>query len=86
MLEDLFDKPVVLGDGGVVKDDGNCNRESITYPKVSLVVLFCMHALRSSVQTRAVIAVTIFWFVVVTLALTFSDYFTRGLTPDLPRH
>jgi cytochrome c oxidase subunit IV len=60
--------------------------QAIAVIKASLVVLFFMHALRSPAQTRAVIAVSIFWFVVVMLALTFSDYFTRGLLPDLPGH
>ena len=60
--------------------------QSIAVVKASLVVLFFMHALRSPAQTRAVIVVTIFWLVVVFLALTFSDYFTRGLLPNLPGH
>jgi cytochrome c oxidase subunit IV len=58
----------------------------IAVVKASLVVLFFMHALRSAAQTRAVIAVTVFWFVVVLLALTFSDYLTRGMLPNLPGH
>ena len=60
--------------------------QAIAVVKASLVVLFFMHALRSAAQTRAVIAVSIFWFVVVFLALTFSDYLTRGLIPNLPGH
>jgi cytochrome c oxidase subunit IV len=60
--------------------------QSIAVVKASLVVLFFMHALRSTVQTQAVIAVTVFWFVVVLCALTFSDYFTRGMIPNLPGH
>jgi cytochrome c oxidase subunit IV len=60
--------------------------QTIAVIKASLVVLFFMHALRSTVQTRAVIAVSVFWFVFVMLALTFSDYFTRGLIPNLPGH
>jgi cytochrome c oxidase subunit 4 len=60
--------------------------QAIAVIKASLVVLFFMHALRSAARTRAVIAVTVFWFVVVMLALTFSDYFTRGLIPNLPGH
>jgi cytochrome c oxidase subunit 4 len=60
--------------------------QGIAIVKASLVVLFFMHALRSSAQTRAVIAVTIFWFVAVLLSLTFSDYLTRGLIPNLPGH
>ncbi len=54
--------------------------------KASLVVLFFMHALRSRAQTRAVIAVVLFWLVVVMLVLTFSDYATRGLIPNLLGH
>jgi cytochrome c oxidase subunit 4 len=60
--------------------------QAIAVVKASLVVLFFMHALRSAAQTKAVIAVTIFWFVAVLLALTFSDYLTRGLIPNLPGH
>ena len=60
--------------------------QSIAVVKASLVVLFFMHALRSPAQTRAVIAVTVFWFVVVLLSLTFSDYFTRGMIPNLFGH
>ncbi len=60
--------------------------ETIAVVKASLVVLFFMHVLRSPAQTRAVIAVTIFWFVVVMGALTFSDYVTRGLIRNLPGH
>jgi cytochrome c oxidase subunit 4 len=54
--------------------------------KAALVVLFFMHALRSRAQTRAVIVVTIFWLAIVMLVLTFSDYATRGLIPNLPGH
>ena len=60
--------------------------QAIAVVKASLVVLFFMHVLRSSAQTRAVIVVTIFWFVAVLMALTFSDYFTRGMIPNLPGH
>lgn len=60
--------------------------QSVAVVKASLVVLFFMHALRSTAQTRAVIAVTIFWFVVVLSALTLSDYFTREMIPNLPGH
>jgi cytochrome c oxidase subunit IV len=60
--------------------------QSIAVVKASMVVLFFMHALKSAAQTRAVIAVTIFWFVALLFALTFSDYTTRGLIPNLPGH
>lgn len=59
---------------------------AIAIVKASLVVLFFMHALRSPGQTRAVIAVTIFWLAVVFFVLTFSDYVSRGLIPNLPGH
>jgi hypothetical protein len=45
-----------------------------------------MHALRSRAQTKAVIVITIFWFVVVMLVLTFSDYTTRDLIPNMQGH
>ena len=51
---------------------------AIGFVKASLVVLFFMHALRSPAQTKAVIAVTIFWLIAVLMALTFSDYLTRA--------
>ncbi len=54
--------------------------------KAALVVLFFMHALRSTGQTRAVIAVTIFWLIVVFFVLTFSDYVSRGWVPNMPGH
>jgi cytochrome c oxidase subunit 4 len=54
--------------------------------KAALVVLFFMHAIRSHAQTRAVIYVTIFWFAVVMLVLTFSDYTTRDLIPNMQGH
>ncbi|MEN6452035.1 MAG: cytochrome C oxidase subunit IV family protein [Thermoguttaceae bacterium] len=60
--------------------------QSIAAIKAALVVLFFMHVLRSLAQTRAVIAVTIFWLLVVLLGLTLSDYFTRGMIPNLPGH
>jgi cytochrome c oxidase subunit 4 len=60
--------------------------QSIAVVKASLVVLFFMHALGSPAQTRAVIIVTVFWLVVILLGLTFTDYFTRGMIPNLPGH
>ena len=54
--------------------------------KAALVVLFFMHAIHSRGQTRAVIVVTIFWLAVVMFALTFSDYASRGLVPNMPGH
>lgn len=49
--------------------------------KASLVLLIFMHVLHSQAATRAVIVVTVFWLVGVLLALTFSDYATRGSVP-----
>ncbi len=60
--------------------------QAIAVVKASLVALFFMHALHSTAQTRAVILVTIFWLIVVMSLLTFSDYFTRGIIPNLPGH
>ena len=60
--------------------------QAIAVVKASLVALFFMHALHSAAQTRAVIVVTIFWLVAIFLALTFSDYLTRGLIPNMPGH
>jgi cytochrome c oxidase subunit 4 len=60
--------------------------QAIAVVKASLVVLFFMHALHSPAQTRAVICVTLFWLVVVLSALTFSDYSTRGMIPNMPGH
>ena len=60
--------------------------QSIALVKASLVVLFFMHGLRSTAQTWAVIAVSIFWFVVVLMALTLTDYCTRGMIPFLRGH
>ncbi len=45
-----------------------------------------MHALRSRAQTKAVILVTVFWFAVVMLVLTFSDYATRDIIPNMQGH
>ena len=36
-MENLFDRPVVLNDGGVVKADENYLRESIYYPSAKIV-------------------------------------------------
>jgi cytochrome c oxidase subunit IV len=60
--------------------------ESIGLVKASLVILFFMHVLRSPAQTKAVIAITVFWFIVVFLCLTFSDYLSRGMLPISPGH
>ena len=41
--------------------------QSIAVVKAALVVLFFMHAIHSPIQTRAVIAVTLFWLLVILL-------------------
>ncbi len=60
--------------------------QAIAVVKASLVVLFFMHAIHSPAQTRAVIAVTLFWLVAVFFILTLSDFTTRGLIPSVPGH
>jgi len=58
----------------------------IALMKASLVVLFFMHVIHSSVATRAVIVVTLFWLVGVLLTLTFADYTSRETIPFSPSH
>jgi cytochrome c oxidase subunit IV len=53
--------------------------------KASLVVLFFMHALLSDRVTWIVIAISIFWLLLL-LVLTFCDYFTRDMVPLMPGH
>ncbi len=60
--------------------------QSIAVVKASLVVLFFMHALRSTAQIRTVIVITVFWLAAILLGLTFSDYITRGIIPNLLGH
>jgi caa(3)-type oxidase subunit IV len=60
--------------------------QAIAVVKASLVVLFFMHAIHSPAQTRAVIAVTLFWLVAVFFILTLSDFTNRGLIPSVPGH
>jgi cytochrome c oxidase subunit 4 len=60
--------------------------QSIALVKATLVVLFFMHVVLSPRVVWVVVAVTVFWLVVVFISLTFSDYFTRGLIPYLPGH
>ena len=52
--------------------------QAIALVKASLVVLFFMHALRSAVQTRVVIIVTLFWLVVVFASLIFIHHFSKN--------
>jgi cytochrome c oxidase subunit IV len=51
--------------------------------KATLVVLFFMHVKESSRLTK-VIVVSGFFFLAILIALTMSDYTTRGLLPMLP--
>ncbi len=53
--------------------------------KGGLVVLFFMHALHSPKLTWAVIAVALFWLLIL-IALTMCDYLTRGMVPGMPGH
>jgi cytochrome c oxidase subunit IV len=53
--------------------------------KASLVVLFFMHALYSTRLTWSVIAVAGFWLGIL-LVLTFADYFSRGMIPNMLGH
>jgi cytochrome c oxidase subunit IV len=56
---------------------------TIALCKASLVVLFFMHAVFSNRVTWSVIAVAGFWLGIL-LVLTFSDYLTRGMIPNMP--
>jgi cytochrome c oxidase subunit 4 len=53
--------------------------------KASLVVLFFMHVLVSPKLTALVVIVSVFWLGIL-LVLTYSDYFSRGLVPNMPGH
>ncbi len=58
----------------------------IALVKASLVAaLFFMHVISSHRLTWAVIAVAIFWLLIM-VSLTFSDYLTRGMIPYMPGH
>jgi cytochrome c oxidase subunit 4 len=59
---------------------------SIAVLKASLVVLFFMHVIHSPAATRIVIVIAVFWLVAVLIALTMSDYATRGSIPFAPGH
>ena len=52
---------------------------SIGVIKASLVAVFFMHLLRSPKLIWAIVAVALFWLIVVLMPLTFSDYLTRTL-------
>jgi cytochrome c oxidase subunit IV len=53
--------------------------------KAALVILFFMHALSSPRLTWCVIVAAIFW-VVILFSLTYADYWTRGIIPEMPGH
>ena len=53
--------------------------------KASLVVMFFMHVLVSPKLTTLVVIVSLFWLGLL-LALTFTDYFSRGMVPFMPGH
>ncbi|HEX3724654.1 MAG TPA: cytochrome C oxidase subunit IV family protein [Pirellulales bacterium] len=58
---------------------------AIAVVKASLVVLVFMHVMSSPKLTWIVIAVALFWLVLL-FGLTFCDYATRGLIPGMPGH
>ena len=58
---------------------------TIGLAKASLVALFFMHVIHSPRLTWIVIAVALFWLLLL-FALTFCDYATRGLIPTMPGH
>jgi cytochrome c oxidase subunit 4 len=57
----------------------------IAVVKGGLVLLFFMHALHSPRLTWTIIAVALFWLLILT-ALTMCDYLTRGMIPGMPGH
>ncbi len=58
---------------------------TIALAKASLVALFFMHVISSHRLTRIVIVVAVCWLLLL-FSLTFSDYLTRGLIPNMPGH
>ena len=58
---------------------------TIALCKATLVVLFFMHVLISPRLTSIVIVVACFWLLLL-LALTFTDYATRDMIPFMPGH
>lgn len=58
---------------------------TIAAAKATLVVLFFMHVLISPRLTWTVIVVSCFWLLLL-VALTFTDYTTRGMIPFMPGH
>lgn len=56
----------------------------IAFLKATLVVLFFMHVKYSPRLTQITIAGGLFWLAIL-LALTFSDFMTRGWLPTLQR-
>jgi cytochrome c oxidase subunit 4 len=58
---------------------------TIALVKATLVVLFFMHVLISPRVTWIVIIVSCFWLLIL-IALTFTDYSTRDMIPFMPGH
>jgi cytochrome c oxidase subunit 4 len=58
---------------------------SIATVKAALVLLFFMHVLHSSPQTRVAIGAAILWLAIL-FSLTLTDYLTRGQVPRMPGH
>ena len=50
---------------------------AVAVTKMTLVVLFFMHVKGSQTMTKLTVVASFFWLVIL-LALTLSDYFTRG--------
>lgn len=59
---------------------------SIAVCKTALVGLFFMHLRESPWTIWLVVIVVMFWFAVVMVGLTFSDYLTRAEFPFVPGH
>lgn len=53
--------------------------------KGGLVLAFFMHALEGPKTTRLVIAMAVFWLMIL-LSLIFADYVTRDMVPGMPGH
>jgi cytochrome c oxidase subunit 4 len=58
---------------------------SIGLVKASLVALIFMHVIHSPRLTWIVIAVALFWLLLL-FGLTLCDYATRGIIPSMPGH
>ncbi len=58
---------------------------SIAVVKATLVALFFMHVIYSPRLTWIVIVAAILWMLIM-VSLTYCDYLTRGLIPNMPGH